>query len=401
MMADSLSNAKDVIQNSSIINTKESLNPSAFINEQYNNIIDERIYSYKNFSLNNLRQQGFDEDSIKATEVLDVKNYSKMIKESLLESLDELIPESQKRLMKMAGGSSSYSGIYFAEKVHDKSNVLADMISEMPFKTDAIVLKKNDALFLFAHGTEQGNIFFHRREYSPEKFVDALHKKNLIPDDIKKLYTINCYGGKQQSFISSGGIDVKSAHTSTNPILGMAMFDKNSPLFSIALNNGDIIDEVKKISMEDGQLSVLYSPKELNQVLLKKRENNSGETAKPSTSKKNHKENSLPPKENELLTKKALKEKIPQLKNKAETFKSKSLQTKSLGGRGKLAIGVAIAGAVGAGAAIKKNNKPKDKERQTSTQRESYGINNDYAMQVAQDVSTYRYGKHMTGFINP
>mgnify|MGYP003302899199 CR=1 FL=1 len=45
--------------------------------------------------------------------------------------------------------------------------------------------------------------------------------------------------------------------------------------------------------------------------------------------------------------------------NNAKTFKSKSLQTKSLGGRGKLAIGVAIAGAVavGAGTAIKKNNK--------------------------------------------
>ena len=90
----------------------------------------------------------------------------------------------------------------------------------------------------------------------------------------------------------------------------------------------------------------------------------------------------------------------------------KSLPTKTLGNGGKLAIGLAIAGAL---ICIATNNnkrtnkrisKQTNKQEKTvephslsmSTNSEEY--NNQYAQQMAADISSYKYGKHMTGFVN-
>ena len=49
-------------------------------------------------------------------------------------------------------------------------------------------------------------------------------------------------------------------------------------------------------------------------------------------------------------------------------------------------------------------DKDKKQDKQVSKQQNiSYNnqyIDNQYAMQMAQDISSYRYGKHMTGFVN-
>ena len=84
------------------------------------------------------------------------------------------------------------------------------------------------------------------------------------------------------------------------------------------------------------------------------------------------------------------------------------MTTKSLGGTGKGAIGLIVAGI--AGLAIEKalssddDNKDKEQDKQVAKQQNiSYNnqyIDNQYAMQMAQDISSYRYGKHMTGFVN-
>ena len=58
---------------------------------------------------------------------------------------------------------------------------------------------------------------------------------------------------------------------------------------------------------------------------------------------------------------------------------------------------------------ISSNKKDKKREnndnKQQSNQQyrmtyQSQQIDNSYAMQMAQDISSYRYGKHMTGFVN-
>ena len=83
------------------------------------------------------------------------------------------------------------------------------------------------------------------------------------------------------------------------------------------------------------------------------------------------------------------------------------MTTKSLGGAGKGAIGLIIAGITGLaiGKALSSdNNKNKKQDKQVAKQQNiSYNnqyIDNKYAMQMAQDISSYRYGKHMTGFVN-
>ena len=90
------------------------------------------------------------------------------------------------------------------------------------------------------------------------------------------------------------------------------------------------------------------------------------------------------------------------------TKNTSKMTTKSLGGAGKGAIGLIIAGVTGLaiGKALSSNddNKDKKQDKQVAKQQNiSYNnqyIDNQYAMQMAQDISSYRYGKHMTGFVN-
>ena len=90
------------------------------------------------------------------------------------------------------------------------------------------------------------------------------------------------------------------------------------------------------------------------------------------------------------------------------TKNTSKMTTKSLGGVGKGAIGLIVAGVTGLviGKALSSDNDNKDKkqDKQVAKQQNiSYNnqyIDNQYAMQMAQDISSYRYGKHMTGFVN-
>lgn len=106
----------------------------------------------------------------------------------------------------------------------------------------------------------------------------------------------------------------------------------------------------------------------------------------------------------------------PEIKNTPKPSKNivkpakntSKMTTKSLGGVGKGAIGLIVAGVTGLiiGKALSSDNDNKDKkqDKQVAKQQNiSYNnqyIDNQYAMQMAQDISSYRYGKHMTGFVN-
>lgn len=84
------------------------------------------------------------------------------------------------------------------------------------------------------------------------------------------------------------------------------------------------------------------------------------------------------------------------------------MTTKSLGKAGKGAIGLIVAGITGLaiGKALSSDNDNKDKKQNKQVAKQqniSYNnqyIDNQYAMQMAQDISSYGYGKHMTGFVN-
>ena len=87
------------------------------------------------------------------------------------------------------------------------------------------------------------------------------------------------------------------------------------------------------------------------------------------------------------------------------TKNTSKMTTKSLGGIGKGAIGLIVAGVTGLviGKALSSDKDEKQDKQVAKQQNISYNnqyIDNQYAMQMAQDISSYRYGKHMTGFVN-
>lgn len=97
------------------------------------------------------------------------------------------------------------------------------------------------------------------------------------------------------------------------------------------------------------------------------------------------------------------KEMADAISNKA----TKTLPKKSLSGGSKWAIGLAIAGlAIGGiiASSDKKETPKKEKKQQTNNIQSQQTIqqptDSAYAMQMAQDISSYKYGKHMTGFVN-
>lgn len=99
---------------------------------------------------------------------------------------------------------------------------------------------------------------------------------------------------------------------------------------------------------------------------------------------------------------------IPKSNNIPNPSPKPQIQMKSLngGGKGSL-VGLAVAGVAGlvVGKAISDNNRQKQQNRKANRQTrdkdvQSQQIDNSYAMQMAQDISSYRYGKHMTGFVN-
>lgn len=101
----------------------------------------------------------------------------------------------------------------------------------------------------------------------------------------------------------------------------------------------------------------------------------------------------------------AAKEMVEENTKGASKAATKSLPKKSLSGGGKFAIGIAIAGLVVGGAMSASDNDSKKKSKKTKAHSlpkstNSEEIDNSYAIQMAQDISTYRYGKHMTGFVN-
>lgn len=265
MAQDSTTNiSSDIIRQSVGIDVTAPLAISPTLNEIYQQKIDDRIYAYKDAFIKKLSN---DPAGAEAIRQLSREDLVSALRENFDKTLPTLIPMRQKLLMAKLGESIEYSGIYFGETVVNRPEAVTDMIRNMPVRQDALLLRKNDALVLFAHGGQTGTIAFNGAEYAPQDFVRQLYGANLIPEDIKRLYTLNCYGGKQQSFIGPGGVQVQSAHTSTTPIIGGAMMDPDKPLFVTSLNTGDMTDEFKRFSLEDGELTVLYSADEVKQAL--------------------------------------------------------------------------------------------------------------------------------------
>lgn len=256
----------DIIRQSADIDVTAPLSPTPSLNEIYQKKIDERFYSYKDTFVRLAKERQLHEEA-ERIDSLSLEEFAAEARKDMDEVLSTLIPESQRRLLEQMGESTVYSGLYYGEIVAKRADAFVDMVQTMAVRQDALLLRKNDSLILFAHGTPTGNIALNGKEYSPKTVVQGMHKAGLVPEDIREIFTMNCYGGKQTSFIGPGGIKVGSSHTSTSPVLATAMVDLSNPMFGVSLSTGDMTDEFKRFSLEDGQLEVLYSAQEINDAL--------------------------------------------------------------------------------------------------------------------------------------
>ena len=444
-------NIKNLISQSSIIDPKEPIHTN--INKQYQELIDDY---WTNTAL----------------------KHDKEIVEKVLPKLNKKFNENFTK-----------PDIYLT---HDNLNIRKNYLDVVNQKNgaEAYLFRQNDILFLNAHGDTNGKILYNKKFIEPKELLNELENANLIPDDIKKIYTISCFGGLQKPSKTNNGIPIESSHTSNKPIVGIPMTNEIS--FSISEGTGDISENLKKDILRNQGYKVeeVLSPKQIDDVLKnnpqeafdkygpnddrfytsqgldpkKQKEaiNKLNSKRKPpeplpdysaddarldkmfaedkayieslekQRKRPNYKpvkgpklketvkqDNNLEKATNEVFnnfteninntSKPKVKSTPKPSKNTIKPTKNTSkMTTKSLGGAGKGAIGLIVASiaglAIGKALSSDNDNKDKKQDKQVAKQQNiSYNnqyIDNQYAMQMAQDISSYRYGKHMTGFVN-
>lgn len=145
-----------------------------------------------------------------------------------------------------------------------KKGLNSDIVSIALNKNNALnideniyVFQKGNMAMLLAHGTEQGGIQFGDISMSPRAYIKILEDNGVLTPDIKKLYTIDCYGGKQKSFISPGGIKVSSSHTAQVPIMLTGFKDKRGQhaLISVDKSKGSFSESFQRDLESHGLVS--------------------------------------------------------------------------------------------------------------------------------------------------
>ena len=368
--------------------------------------------------------------------------------------------------------------------------------------------KNKDAMFIVAHGSKDGKISVGKgNRLTIEQLGKYLQKFDLIPNDVKNIYTIDCFGGLQKPVKLKNGVTIQSSHTSDKTILSTSLDFKEQKMISLLQIQGDDSIIPKMQMFQGNELFLSFDTNDFFNARFKFNADDDGQyyfgKDKPKKSTKTNKEKSTknidnnikgqtsfidnngnikqeyikltpqeafdkygpnddrfytsqgldPKQQKEAIEKLNKKYKKPKYKYKSISgnihlkqeslpkhkyrsingkgyikhsdkpkYKYKSikgkghaklknnsgLKTKSLNGRGK--AGIIIASLL-VGTAIHNRNKRNSEKRQENkslknmlTPNNNYSNNiqeyNQYAIQMAQDISTYRYGKHMTGFVN-
>ena len=368
--------------------------------------------------------------------------------------------------------------------------------------------KNKDAMFIVAHGSKDGKISVGKgNRLTIEQLGKYLQKFDLIPNDVKNIYTIDCFGGLQKPVKLKNGVTIQPSHTSDKTILSTSLDFKEQKMISLLQIQGDDSIIPKMQMFQGNELFLSFDTNDFFNARFKFNADDDGQyyfgKDKPKKSTKTNKEKSTKNIDNDIkgqtsfidnngnikqeyikltpqeafdkygpnddrfytsqgLDPKQQKESIEKLnkKYKKPKYKYKSisgnihlkqeplpkhkyisingkghikhsdkpkykyksikgkghaklknnsgLKTKSLSGKGK--AGIIIASLL-VGTAIHNRNKRNSEKRQENkslknmlTPNNNYSNNiqeyNQYAIQMAQDISTYRYGKHMTGFVN-
>lgn len=185
----------------------------------------------------------------------------------------------------------------------DKSVILP---LELDFNKNRISVFGNDTTaFILAHGADDGKISLRRNGerllVSSEELTGSL--EDMLPDTIKDIYTINCYGGKQKEYYTNRGIHVQSIHQDKIPIESLQDVNSKNKVFGILTTQKKLSKEItdniyknvykNKLLSETPNLKNILLPEQLEEVInglyLKQWQNIKNK--KPKTKKSNKKQN--------------------------------------------------------------------------------------------------------------
>ena len=238
------------------------------------------------------------------------------------------------------------------------------------------------------------------RNLSDKDFFDANNRKNITSQE-----AFDKYGPNDDRFYTSQGLDPKKQKEAINKLNSKRKPSEPLPDYSAddaRLDKMFAEDKVYIESLEKQKKRPNYKPVKGPKLKETVKQDKNLEKATNEV-QDNFTENiNNTPKPEVKNTPKPSKNIVKPVKN------TPKMTTKSLGGVGKGAIGLIVAGiaglAIGKALSSDNDNKDKKQDKQVAKQQNiSYNnqyIDNQYAMQMAQDISSYRYGKHMTGFVN-
>ena len=224
--------------------------------------------------------------------------------------------------------------------------------------------------------------------------------KKLTPQE-----AFNKYGPNDDRFYTSQGLDPKEQKEAINKLNSKRKPPEPLPDYSAddaRLDKMFAEDKVYIESLEKQRKRPNYKPVKGPKLKETVKQDNNLEKATNEVFNNSTENINNTPKPEVKNTPKPSKNIVKPVKNTSK------MTTKSLGGVGKGAIGLIVAGitglAIGKALSSDNDNKDKKQDKQVAKQQNiSYNnqyIDNQYAMQMAQDISSYRYGKHMTGFVN-
>lgn len=134
--------------------------------------------------------------------------------------------------------------------------------------------KDKDSMFVVAHGTKKGKIHVGKNnQMTIEQLGEYLQENNLIPDGIKNIYTVDCYGGLQKPVQLKNGIIIQSSHTSDKPVFSKLANEKLT--FLGLQGDAEIIPEVQKFQGQ--KLSLAFDTDTFHNARLKLNTDSNGQ----------------------------------------------------------------------------------------------------------------------------
>ena len=134
-----------------------------------------------------------------------------------------------------------------------ENDVPVNVIKDKDFLLNGMaVFGINDTAFILAHGTINGKIALpiHRKgktkhfSVSPQNLVKEFEE--LLPEKYKNIYTINCFGGRQNKFVTESGRTVQSLHMDKSTVVGTTSVKNGDKVFALLTAKEKIHPEIVK-----------------------------------------------------------------------------------------------------------------------------------------------------------